>query len=74
MNNDRIGMLKAHGALAGKGWLVIDDTLTHKTVSPEMTAGTFSVPFLPVFRYRLTARLFNLCQRMWMALTKTDIA
>jgi len=31
VNDARIDLLKSQGALAGKGWLAIDDTLTHKT-------------------------------------------
>jgi DDE superfamily endonuclease len=31
VNDERIRMLRFQGALAGKGWLAIDDTLTHKT-------------------------------------------
>jgi hypothetical protein len=31
LNGARIDRLKTEGALAGKGWLALDDTLTHKT-------------------------------------------
>jgi SRSO17 transposase len=31
VNDTRIDILKIQGALGGKGWLAIDDTLTHKT-------------------------------------------
>ena len=31
VNDARIDVLKSQGALAGKGWLAIDDTLTHKS-------------------------------------------
>jgi len=31
VNDSRIDMLKIQGALGGKGWLAVDDTLTHKT-------------------------------------------
>ena len=41
VNNDRIGMLKANGALAGNGWLLIDDTLTHKTGKEMEAVGIF---------------------------------
>ena len=45
VNNDRIGMLKANGALAGNGWLLIDDTLTHKT-GKEMEAVEHQSKFI----------------------------
>ncbi len=41
VNNDRIGMLKSQGALAGKGWLIIDDTLTHKTGKEIEAVGIY---------------------------------
>jgi SRSO17 transposase len=41
VNDARINMLKAKGALAGKGWLVIDDTLTHKTGEMIEAVGIF---------------------------------
>lgn len=41
LNKDRIDMLKAKGALAGKGWLLIDDTLAHKTGKEIEAVGIF---------------------------------
>ena len=41
VNNDRIGMLKTNGVLAGKGWLIIDDTLTHKTGKEIEAVGIY---------------------------------
>lgn len=41
VNEARIAVLKAEGALEGKGWLVIDDTLTHKTGEMIDAVGIF---------------------------------
>lgn len=41
VNDARVDMLKAQGALAGKGWLAIDDTLTHKTGKKMEGVGIF---------------------------------
>ena len=41
LNDARIAVLKSRGALAAKGWLAIDDTLTHKTVK-KIEAVEFS--------------------------------
>jgi SRSO17 transposase len=41
VNDARIDMLKTQGALGGKGWLAIDDTLTHKTGKKIEGVGIF---------------------------------
>lgn len=41
VNDTRIDMLKTQGALGGKGWLAIDDTLTHKTGKKIEGVGIF---------------------------------
>ncbi len=41
VNDTRVDILKAQGALAGKGWLAIDDTLTHKTGKKMEGVGIF---------------------------------
>ncbi len=41
VNEARIAALKAGGALGGKGWLVIDDTFTHKTGEKIDAVGIF---------------------------------
>jgi SRSO17 transposase len=41
LNKRRIDMLKAKGALAGKVWLVIDDTYAHKTGEKIEAVGFF---------------------------------
>jgi hypothetical protein len=41
VNRARLDDLKASGALLGKGWLVLDDTLTHKTGKCIEAAGIF---------------------------------
>lgn len=41
VNRKRIDMLKSKGTLAGKGWLIIDDTLTHKTGKEIDAVGIF---------------------------------
>jgi SRSO17 transposase len=41
LNDARIDMLKSQEALTGKGWLAIDDTLTHKTGKKIEGVGIF---------------------------------
>jgi hypothetical protein len=41
VNDARIDMLKTQGAIGGKGWLAIDDTLTHKTGKKIEGVGIF---------------------------------
>ena len=41
VNQARIAVLKAGGALGGKGWLVIDDTFAHKTGEMIEVVGIF---------------------------------
>jgi len=41
VNDARIDMLKTQGALGDKGWLAIDDTLTHKTGKKIEGVGIF---------------------------------
>jgi hypothetical protein len=41
VNDKRIEILKSEGDLSGKGWLVIDDTLTHKTGKAIDAVGIF---------------------------------
>jgi hypothetical protein len=41
VNDGRIDMLTSEGTLAGKGWLLIDDTLTHKTGKEIEAVGIF---------------------------------
>jgi len=41
LNEDRISLLKTKGVLSGKGWLLIDDTFSHKTGKKIEAVGIF---------------------------------
>ena len=41
VNDTRIDILRTRGALRGKGWLAVDDTLTHKTGKKIEGVGIF---------------------------------
>ena len=48
VNGRRLEILKTEGEIGGKGWLVIDDTLTHKTGKTIEAVGIFKDHAEPV--------------------------